>query len=196
VAYGIQTANASSESRTPDVTATSNTIVGGNSSKAFGLGFSYSLSDVDLNEGKNCYVSTASGNIIFGRQKVELNPWCAALFYDANRMHEFAAKLRCGIDDIISEYSTKDECVADQTMEPMEVVSSPQLDAVVAQYREDEDDRDAAFEEIQQQLEEQQAQYEELSAIRSRPRIVQQQAPEPYISQQLADELRFHKGEQ
>jgi len=127
--------------------------VGGDSSKAYGLGFSYALGDVDLNEGRNCYVSVASGNIIFGRQKVKLNPWCASLFYDANRKFEFAAKMRCSIDPIRDLYDTDKECTEGQTMRPGEITSSPELDEIVAKFQEAEDEREAVVEEIQQQLE-------------------------------------------
>lgn len=162
-------------------TTTVDQVIGGDSSKALGLGFSYALGDVDLNEGRNCYVSTASGNIIFGRQKVELNPWCAALFYDANRKHKFAAKLRCQLEDIIVEYTSKPDCVKDQTLAPREVTSSPALDAIVAQYQEDEDERDAKYEELQQQVEKLEAR----RTVQPRPQIIQQQPA--YSEEQRAE---------
>lgn len=120
VAVSIEDARAGGDDLT-NIAKNNNTATGGandlslGGNDALGLGFSYALGDVDLNEGQNCYVSTAKGNIIFGRQKVELNAWCASLFYDANGKHEFAAKMRCSIDTINAEYDTKDECVAGQT---------------------------------------------------------------------------------
>jgi len=176
-------------------TTIGDTLIGGDSSKALGLGFSYALGDVDLNEGRNCYVSIAKGNIIFGRQEVALNPWCASLFYDANRKHEFAAKLRCGLEDIAAEYSNKNECVLDQTLSSGEIVSSPVVEALMAKLQEFEEEREVLVEEVQQQLDQQQAQYEQLAARRSRVRVVQQAAPEPqpYLSQELAEQLRVKK---
>jgi len=167
--------------------------IGGNSSDALGLGFSYTLGDVDLNEGRNCYVSIAKGNILWGRQKVKLNPWCAALFYDANREHKFAAEMRCSIDPIVEKYVTYKDCVKGQTMSPGEITRTPDVDEVLAKFQEFENEREVIVEEIRQQLEEQNQQYEELAAQQSQPRIIKQAAPEPYISQELANELRFDK---
>lgn len=170
-------------------------LLGGDSSKALGLGFSYALGDVDLNEGRNCFVSTAKGNILFGRQKVELNPWCASLFYDANRKHEFAARLRCIIDDIIKQYDTKDECVIDQTLSTIGLTNAAVIEGIVAKFQEFEDEREILVSEIQQQLEEQEQQYEELAARRIRPtQVIQQAAPEPFISQALAKELKYDRS--
>ncbi len=174
-------------------TTIGDTLIGGDSSKALGLGFSYSLGDVDLNEGKNCYVSIAKGNIVWGSQKVELNPWCASLFYDANRKHEFAAKMRCSIGSIGDLYNTRLDCVSDQTMTSGEIVSSPVVDALMAKLQEFKEEREILVEEVQQQLDQQQEQYEQLAARRPRVRVVQQAAPEPYLSQELAEQLRVKK---
>jgi len=140
------------EQETNVVTGDQLVNVGGDLSKAYGLGFSYALGDVDLNEGRNCYVSVANGNILFGRQKVRLNTWCAALFYDANRKFKFAAKMRCSIDPIRQQYDTVENCVDGQTMRPGEITGSPIVDEIVAKFQEAEDEREAIVEDIQEQL--------------------------------------------
>ncbi len=161
-----------------DATANIGNITGGSnsySSDALGLGFSYALGDVDLNEGRNCYVSVASGNIVFGRQKVKLNPWCAALFYDANRKHERAAAMRCSIDPVIDThpyYGDMMACIEGETLAPMEMTNSPDVDEVLAKFQEFEDEREVLIEEVRQELEQQQQQHDELAARRSAPRRV------------------------
>jgi len=205
VMYGIQSARASGDELT-NISKNTNIATGGDarnfgdinggsnsySSDALGLGFSYALGDVDLNEGRNCYVSTAWGSIIFGKQTVGLNPWCAALFYDANRMHEFAAKQRCQLPSIISEYDTKAACVLDQTLAPIEVVNSPKLDAVVAQYQEEEEEREANYAAIQQQLAEFVEEKKKSDATAARY-VAQRRAEEQedrLYAQQLIEEIR------
>ena len=205
IVHGIELAHATD--RGDPVTVTTDTslvggntsqLVGGDSHKALGLGFSYALGDVDLNEGQNCYVSTAKGNIIFGRQKVELNPWCAAMFYDANKMHVFAAVMRCSIEQIDGQYLNNEECIIDQTIAPEEIVASPALTELygrAAQFVEDESEHQAQLEDLEQQVQQQQQQYDELAARRSRPRPTQS-AAELYWTDERRAKLEAIKGEQ
>lgn len=86
--------------------------IGGDSSKALGLGFSHSLGDVDIND---CLASTQKSNILFGSQIVGLNKWCAAEVYDAKRLPDMAAKLRCDIPEISKHFTTFLECTAANT---------------------------------------------------------------------------------
>ena len=88
-------------------------------SLGIGLAFSYGMGDVDINEGQNCMGSEQKANIIWGKQQLALNAWCASLFYELNGKHTFAAKMRCGIPDIIEQYTTIDECVIDQDLSPI-----------------------------------------------------------------------------
>lgn len=88
-------------------------------SLGIGLAFSYGMGDVDINEGQNCMGSEQRANIIWGKQQLALNAWCASLFYELNGKHTFAAKMRCGIPDIIDQYATIDECVTDQDLSPI-----------------------------------------------------------------------------
>lgn len=193
--YGASLATERNSTSADASAVTGDQLVGGDSSAALGLGFAYALGDVDLNEGQNCYVSTAKGNIIFGRQKVELNPWCAALFYDANRKHAFAAVMRCSIETISGQYLSNEECVVDQTLSP-EMTSSPIVEEVVAKFAEVEDEHEALVEDIQQQLEEQQAQYEELAARRSRARAPQPSAAELYWTDERRAKLEAIKDDE
>lgn len=94
-----------------------NTVTG--DSLSLGLAMSYGMGDVDINEGKNCMGSEQRANVLFGKQKMSLNPWCASLFYELNGKHNFAAKLRCKIPEIGEQYSTTDECVLDQDLSPV-----------------------------------------------------------------------------
>lgn len=87
------------------------------SSKAYG--FSHSLGDVDINEGQNCLGSEAWGSFLISRQTNELNPWCAALFYELNGRHLFAAKMRCDIKQIRKKYDSAEECWRDQDLTPV-----------------------------------------------------------------------------
>ena len=157
-------------------------IVGGSnsySSDALGLGFSYALGDVDLNEGRNCYVSVANGNILWGRQKVKLNPWCAALFYDANRKHMRAATMRCSINSIASThpyYGDLKKCREGETLAPGEIVRTPDVEEVRAMFQEFEDEREVLVEEIRQELEQQNKRVEKLSTQRVAP-------PQVYIDE-------------
>lgn len=100
-----------------DTTLNAGDLVGGtstNSNKSFG--FAHALGDVDINEGQNCLGSEQWGTFIVSRQTNELNPWCAALFYELNGKHEFAAKMRCDIKEIGSKYDDPETCVLDQTL--------------------------------------------------------------------------------
>jgi len=100
--------------------------LGGDDSLALGLGLSYGMGDVDINEGKNCMGSEQKANVLFGRQKMALNAWCAALFYELNGKHTFAAKLRCEIPEIGRHYTTANQCVIDQDLSPAKTTSAEQ----------------------------------------------------------------------
>jgi hypothetical protein len=170
------------------------TVISGD--KALGIGFSYGMGDVDINEGKNCMGSKQKANILFGKQELALNPWCASLFYELNGRHEFAAKMRCDIPEILAKYTTFDECVIDQELGPSgEVTESPvlkQLAAKAAQYEIHEEEDDEKIEYLEQQVMQQQQQLEQLS---NRPARVTREVvqPQPLISKELANELRVKK---
>lgn len=129
-----------------DTTLNAGDMIGGttsNSNKAYG--FSHALGDVDINEGQNCLGSEQWGTIIVSRQTNELNPWCAALFYELNGKHEFAAKMRCDIKAIGDKYETTDECVIDQTLGEI-TEAPPELAALydqAAQFDEHQDREEA-----------------------------------------------------
>lgn len=85
--------------------------VGGDKSYALGMA---GLGDVDLNEGRNCMGTEAFSIAVIAKQDMKLNPWCAALFYNANGKHEMAAKARCLLPEIL-HMSGNDEaqCIKD-----------------------------------------------------------------------------------
>jgi hypothetical protein len=101
-----------------DVGVITGDMIGGDTNVSTGgnktFAFSHSLGDVDINEGQNCLGSEAWGTFIVSRQTNELNPWCAALFYELNGKHDFAAKMRCDIKEIRKKYTNNEDCWADQ----------------------------------------------------------------------------------
>lgn len=155
-----------------DVTTGSTSVsTGGNKTFAF----SHGLGDVDINEGQNCLGSEQWGTVIVSRQYLELNSWCASLFYELNGKHEFAAKLRCDIKEIRSHYASSEECWADQDLSPPEVEPT-----VLQEHHELETQHEEDLEVVQLA----QASLEErISALEKkpapRPRVVQAPAPEP-----------------
>jgi hypothetical protein len=156
-------------------------VIGGDTSISTGsnraYAFSHSLGDVDINEGQNCMGSEQWGTFVVSRQTNELNPWCAALFYELNGKHE----MRCDIKEISNKYLTVEECWLDQELTP--VTDAPELAELydqAARYEEHqviEDEHDEELEVVQmqqQQILEQLASYEERLAQRPEPVIVQQ----------------------
>ena len=96
-----------------------NVSTGGNKTFAF----AYGMGDVDINEGQNCYGSEQWGTVIVGRQTMELNAWCAALFYELNGRHERAAAMRCTIKDVREThpyYGDEMACIEGETLRPDE----------------------------------------------------------------------------
>jgi len=165
--------------------------------------FSHSLGDVDINEGQNCMGSEQWGTFVVSRQTNELNPWCAALFYELNGKHDFAAKMRCDIKEISNKYLTAEECWLDQELTP--TVNPPELAELydqAARYEEHqviEDEHDEELEVVQMQqaqILEQLASYEQRLEQRPAPVVVQQ---EPRISEEQIEEawqlIKGAKGE-
>jgi len=105
------------------VTGGSTSVVGGdtklnNETKTFA--FSHSLGGVSI---EDCLASTQWGTILFSKQKVVLNKWCAAEVYDAKGLHHMAALTRCDIEEIAKFFSSPEECVAANTLSPVISVS-------------------------------------------------------------------------
>ena len=152
-----------------------------NSSKTFA--FSHSLGDVDINEGQNCLGSEAWGSFIVSRQTNELNPWCAALFYELNGKHLFAAKMRCDIKEIGKKYTTEQECWMDQNLAPAEPLgegSSGVADRIVSHIDEVGVQHDEDLMQVQMAQSELEQRISELEHKPApRPRVVQEQAPPP-----------------
>lgn len=131
---------------------------GGNKTYAF----AYGMGDVDINEGQNCMGSEQWGTVIVGRQTMELNPWCAALFYELNGKHNFAAKMRCDIKEVRKKYQTDEECWTDQDLTNALVARSEQEDNISYVQREEEEkfhvEQQAVTYELQQQIDQLQQQ--------------------------------------
>ena len=193
-------------------TATGGNLVGGdmiggdtsiNTGSNRAYAFSHSLGDVDINEGQNCMGSEQWGTFVVSRQTNELNPWCAALFYELNGKHDFAAKMRCDIKEISNKYLTAEECWLDQELTP--TLNAPELAELydqAARYEEHqviEDEHDEELEVVQMQQQailESLASYEQRLAERPEPIVVTQ---EPRISEEQIEQawqlIKGAKGE-
>jgi len=156
-----------------------NVSTGGNKTFAF----AYGMGDVDINEGQNCMGSEQWGTVIVGRQTMELNPWCAALFYELNGKHEFAAKMRCDIKEVRKKYTADSECWLDQNLRPDEPLgegSSGVADAIVNHIDSAVVQHDEDLYMVQQQVDEVNERLNQLEHRPApRPQVVQQAAPEP-----------------
>lgn len=161
-----------------DATASADSVVENvvkDSSLSLGLGFSYGMGDVDINEGQNCMGSEQKAHIFAGKQEIVLNAWCASLFYELNGRHTFAAKLRCGIPEIGEHYATAEECVLDQDLSPAELSGEDAVDLYEEQRVQDE--YIAAVQMEQSTLEQRIVALEKKPA--PRPRVTQAAAPPP-----------------
>ncbi len=135
------------------------------------LGLSYGMGDVDINEGQNCMGSEQKANILFGKQELALNAWCASLFYELNGRHTFAAKLRCSIPEIGNHYLTSGECVADQVLSPSNITEPSVIDLHEEQRVQDEG---IAIVQMAQ------ASFaDRLEALERKPLVTKSQAPPP-----------------
>jgi hypothetical protein len=157
------------------------------------LGLSYGMGDVDINEGKNCMGSEQRANVLFGKQEIVLNVWCASLFYELNGRHDFAAKMRCDIDEIANKYSSIEDCWSDQDMTPAEPLgegSSGVADAIVDHIDETVVQHDEDLDEVRTQQAGMVAQLDyltqQLEQAQKRPAIVQQAPPEQYTDEDKA----------
>jgi uncharacterized coiled-coil protein SlyX len=166
--------------------AMSGDLIGGDSTLSTSnktFAFSHSLGDVDINEGKNCLGSEAWGSFIVSRQTNELNPWCAALFYELNGRHEFAAKMRCDIKEIRKKYASAEACWSDQDLTPAQPLgegSSGIADAIVSHIDETVVQHDEDLEQVQMQLAEVTERLDEYEHRPApRPQGIQQAAPDP-----------------
>lgn len=80
------------------------TITGGDVSlDSEAWAFSHGLGDVDINQ---CLASTQFGTVLFSKQGVKLNQWCAAADLDQKGMYKQAARLRCQIKEVRLLYRT------------------------------------------------------------------------------------------
>jgi hypothetical protein len=176
-----------------DVGVQTGDMIGGDTNVSTGgnktFAFSHSLGDVDINEGQNCLGSEAWGTFIVSRQTNELNPWCAALFYELNGKHEFAAKMRCDIKEVRKKYTTDDECWADQNLGVPDVEPDA-AEVIVEEFNTTQMVQDKQLYDVQM---EQQSLEDRIAALEKkpapRPRVIQQAAPEP--EPELSDEEKY-----
>ncbi len=149
------------------------TTVGGSSTRAYG----FSFGGVEINQ---CYRTYQ----VLLWQDSRVNPLCLADSYDQKGLHIMAAVIRCDVRLIRKHFSSDDECVDANTMQPIiqpvEVVEPSDLGGLYNQsaqldiHFERDLEHEHQLEQIQYQLEEQQAQLAqwqhmaEQSAVHSR----------------------------
>lgn len=92
--------------------------MGSQDNESFALGLANTLGGVRIGD---CLASTQWSTPVFGKQKVELNYWCAAEAYEARGMHSMAARLRCQIPEIGELFTDANQCIAENTYQPAEV---------------------------------------------------------------------------
>ncbi len=96
---------------------TGDVSVGGDSSKAFGVG----MGDVDIAQ---CMASKSTPLY----QWLKFNKWCMAETLDAKGLHEAAAKVRCSINEYSKVFQSNQECIALSTAETQEFPVKPSVD--------------------------------------------------------------------
>ena len=180
------------------------TVIGGDDSLGIGLGLAYGMGDVDINEGQNCMGSEQKANILWGKQKLVLSPWCASLFYELNGKHTFAAKIRCDIPEIGKHYQTFDACVIGQDLSPPKHETGAQGLNRADETHELAQRQEQHAEELQSVKMQQNglvAQLDELTALLTRARAqpeptnAQQPAPAQYTEQEVGAFWSAFRGE-
>jgi hypothetical protein len=157
-------------------------VIGGDD--ALGIGLSYGMGDVDINEGQNCMGSEQKANVIFGKQRLALNAWCAALFYELNGKHLRAAAMRCSIPDILKSHPYNGDeaaCLEGEDLTPAKPSgegSQGVADAIVNHHDEDLQVVQMQIAQVTERLDS----YDEI--ISSPPQIIQQAAPAPAYSEE------------
>ena len=182
-----------------DIAIGDTNLTGGDTTVSTGgnktFAFAYGMGDVDINEGQNCMGSEQWGTVIVGRQTMELNPWCASLFYELNGKHEFAAKMRCDIKEVRKKYATDEECWIDQDLTPPEAAPT-----VLEEHHEIEAQHDEDLSLVRSQLSEVQMQLAELEerppqrVVQRAPAPVQQAPADKYSDEQVAAVWAALKG--
>lgn len=115
LAWAVANATDYGDDLVAEANANTGDLVGG-SMTSRSLALTSVMGDVDIAQ---CLASTQWSLLIFAKQGVQLNQWCAALWYDQHGMHDMAAKLRCNIPEIAGEFDTDPECVTGNTMPSM-----------------------------------------------------------------------------
>lgn len=129
-------------------------------SRAYAL--ANSLGDVDIND---CLASKQWNTPLFGRQDTAPNLWCMGESYDARGLYKMAARMRCKIDLIRSDFATDEDCWAENTVMPQ-----PIAEHVDTRHEEDEDRLHQEQEQRYRVLNEE---LEQIREMVSRPRPVQ-----------------------
>jgi len=80
--------------------------------------FGNSLGDVDIND---CLASKQWNTPLFGRQDTAPNLWCMGESYDARGLYKMAARMRCKIQLIRSDFATDEDCWAENTVTPQPI---------------------------------------------------------------------------
>ena len=167
-------------------------LVGGDSSRALGLGFSHSLGDVDIANRSDCLASTSKSNIFRARQGLVYSPWCMANQYQAMGAYHMAALMRCAVPDVRVHFQTDGECVAANTFIEQVVQEVPRGEP---EQDEDEDVHEQQALQHDADIDALTARLEALESAKEEPRqtIVQR---EEFLSEDRRERLRAIRDEE
>ncbi len=172
----------------------SNTLTGGDASVGDIVGGSIDSKTLALGRSsygvqiRDCRESTAFDIVVYGRQTVRLNPWCAAGWYDQYGLHKMAALVRCDLPEVKTHFPNDPKaCVVANTL-PKVVPDKPDYGALLAPLL----DEITALYATQVEL------LERLDSLEARkpPRarvVTVQAAPDPYAAQARADIMDIFK---
>jgi hypothetical protein len=167
---------------TTNVDASPTMTVEGSNYESRALALANSLGDVDIAGAGACLGSEQFGTPLFSRQWLELNGWCAALWYDSQGMHDAAARMRCTVKEIRALYDNDASCHESQTL-PQDLVPAPAL-ALVSELAATADEHQEEEERHVEAIEATAAELAELKAQLERER----RARQAYARQQEAQE--------
>lgn len=171
-----------------DVT-TGDQIVGGDSSRAFG--FSGSPGDVDINE---CLASTQWGLLTFFKQKVSVNKWCYARYYDSIGQYDTAAKMRCSIPEVRELFTTDTLCKSGNKVLVLQTCKEPEG---TGNNDEDEERQEELYVAQQQEnayVREELATFKQQLQSRPAPRVTREVMQRPFLSDDQKARLRAEKS--
>ncbi len=166
--------------------------VAGDRSDSLGIGVSNSFGGVAVGD---CVITTQTNIVVVGWQRHEENPWCMAMFYDQNGMHDTAARMRCTIEDVRSLFGNRQECIVSNTVKsvPRETAVNELATAIAVQAEQYDRfiaDLTAQIETLRSDLEKQRS---AAQRPQRRPQTIIQ--PQPFLTDEKRAALAAIRGE-